>query len=77
MLSGVKRRISLLECSIQLPITAERLVALVEERVRLTGASFGDASQSLIVSLSDQDLDRLAEELGHRALRKDSNASTT
>jgi len=39
----------------------------VEERVRLTGASFDDASQSLIVSLSDQDLECLTEELEQRA----------
>jgi hypothetical protein len=77
MLSSAKRRISLLEHSIQLPITAQRFLVLVEERVRLTGASFDDASQSLIVSLNDQDLDCLAEEFERRGFGAVRNASTT
>jgi len=67
MLSSAKRRMLVLERSIHLPITAERYIACVQERVRLTGASFGDASQSVLVSLSDQDLDCLIEELEQRA----------
>jgi len=67
MLSSAKRRMLVLERSIHLPITAARFLSLVEERVRLTGASFDDASQSLIVSLSDQDLDCPTEELEQRA----------
>jgi len=67
MLSSAKRRMLVLERSIHLPITAARFLSLVEERVRLTGASFDDASQSLIVSLNDQDLYCLTEELEQRA----------
>jgi hypothetical protein len=33
MLQGTKRRLAMLERSIELPLTAERVVALVEERV--------------------------------------------
>jgi hypothetical protein len=68
MLSSAKRRMLVLERSIHLPITAERYLTLVEERVRLTGASHDDASQSVLVSLSDQDLDCLIKELEQRAL---------
>jgi hypothetical protein len=49
------------------PITAERFEALVEERMRFTGASVAAASRSLIVALSEQDLDRLSEKLMQRA----------
>lgn len=77
MLSSAKRRMLVLERSIHLPITAERFLALVEERVRLTGANFDEASQSVIVSLSDQDLDRLTEEFEHSAFRKNRSRSTT
>jgi hypothetical protein len=62
MLASTKRRMSILERSIQIPMTAERALALVQERVRLTGASLEDASQSVIRSLSARDMDRLAEE---------------
>jgi len=62
MLRSAIRRISALERSIRIPITAERFQALVEERMRLTGASLDDASQSLIIALSEQDLERLSEE---------------
>jgi hypothetical protein len=43
MLSSTKRRMSVLERSIQIPITAEIFVARVQERARLTGASFEEA----------------------------------
>jgi hypothetical protein len=66
MLSSAKRRISLLERSIQLSMTAERFSALVEERMRLTGMGFEEASQSLIDSLSVENLDRLEKELVRR-----------
>ncbi len=45
-----------------MPLTVERGLALVQERVRLTGASFEDACQSVLRSLSARDMDRLAEE---------------
>jgi hypothetical protein len=69
MLSSAKRRISILERSIQLPMTAERFAALVEERMRLTGMSIGEASQSLIAALSPENLGRLEKELLQRMQR--------
>jgi hypothetical protein len=53
---------SVLERSIQIPITADTLLTRAEERARLTGASFAEALQSLIVSLSTRDLEYVAEE---------------
>jgi hypothetical protein len=50
MLSSTKRRISLLERSIELPITAERFLASVQDRVRFTGESLDDAFRSLLIS---------------------------
>jgi hypothetical protein len=52
MLTSTKRRISILERSIELPITAERFLARAQERARLSGAIFEEARQSLLVSLN-------------------------
>jgi hypothetical protein len=52
MLSTAKRRIVVLERSIHIPMTGERFFDSVQERVRLTGASFHDATQSLFPSWS-------------------------
>jgi hypothetical protein len=43
MLSSAKRRMSALERSIHLPLTADRFLARVEEVIRLTGASSNEA----------------------------------
>jgi hypothetical protein len=53
---------SVLERSIQIPITAEVLLARAEERARLTGATFQEAFRSLIASLATRDLECVAEE---------------
>jgi hypothetical protein len=75
MLSSTKRRISLLERSIQLPMTAERFAALVEERMRFTGMSVEEASKSVIGSLSLENLDRIEKELSQRVFDNDLQAS--
>jgi hypothetical protein len=62
MLSSTKRRISTLERSIQVPMTAERFLARVEEFSRLTSATPDEAFQSVASSLDQPALDRLAEE---------------
>jgi hypothetical protein len=62
MLSSAKRRISILERSIQVPATTERFMARVAERVQLTGVSFEDALESMVVSLGDQELESLVRE---------------
>ena len=67
MLSSTKRRISVLERSMELPITAERFLARVQDRVRFTGESLDEAFRSLLIPLSVENLDRLEEELVQRA----------
>jgi len=62
LLSSTKRRMAVLERSIQIPITAKILMARAEERVRLTGASIEEAFQSRIPSLSTRDLECVLEE---------------
>ena len=52
MLQGTKRRLAMLERSIELPLTAERVLALVEERVRLTGASRNDVIDAMAASMT-------------------------
>jgi hypothetical protein len=47
-------------------MTVERFVISVQERARLTDASLGDAFRSLLVSLSDENLGRIEEELTKR-----------
>jgi hypothetical protein len=74
MLNNAKRRISVLERSIPLPITADRIMASAQERVRLTGASLDDALHSLMVSLSVEDLNRLVEEFLQNAYGDDVEA---
>lgn len=66
MLSSTKRRISVLERSIQLPMTAERFLASVQDSVRLSGASLEKVFRSSLSSLSDENLDRLEEEVIQR-----------
>ena len=52
MLQGTKRRLAMLERSIELPLTAERVLALVEERVRFTGASRNDVIDAMAASMT-------------------------
>ena len=66
MLNSTKHRIALLERSIELPITAERFLASVQDRVRLTGESLDEAFRSLLVPLSIENLNRLEEEIMQR-----------
>ena len=70
MLSSTKRRIALLERSIELPITEERFLAGVQNQVRLTGASFDEVLQSSLASLSNENLCRLEEEVTERLIRR-------
>jgi len=63
MLSSTKRRMSVLERSIHIPMTADRLLARVEEIVRLTGASTDEAFRSLMAPLKDHELNHLIEEI--------------
>jgi hypothetical protein len=63
MFSRTKRRMSVLERSIHIPMTADRFLARAEEVVRLTGSSIDEAFRSLVASLKDHELDHLTDEL--------------
>jgi hypothetical protein len=59
-------------------MTPERFLARAEELSRLTGTSYDDAFHSLAASLSEPDLDRLAEEFMQRTPRtKDGKPNLT
>ena len=68
MLSSTKRRIVLLERSIELPITEERFLAGVQNQVRLTGASFDDVLGSSLAALSYENLCRLEDDVTQRLI---------
>jgi len=73
MVAGHKRRMTNLEQLIRPPTTTARFFARVEAHARLTGQSLPAAMDSLVHTLSDQDLDRLiaeAEELMERHDRR-------
>jgi hypothetical protein len=63
MLQSAKRRLATLERSIELSLTGKRVLAQVQERVRLTGASFEEAADSIGESLSRDNLNRIVDEL--------------
>jgi hypothetical protein len=52
MLQSAKRRLAMLKRSIELPLSAERVLALVEERVRFTGASRNDVIDAMAASMT-------------------------
>jgi len=58
MLISTKRRMSALERSIHIPMTADRFLARVQEVVRLMGASTDEAFRSLMAPLKHHELDR-------------------
>jgi hypothetical protein len=75
MLQSAKRRLAMLERSIEVPLTAERVLALIEERVRLTGASRDDVIDALAGSMSSENLNRVADALVLRAFKADVEAA--
>jgi hypothetical protein len=62
MFSSTKRRMSVLERSIDISMAADRFEARVEEVVPLTGASTDEAFRSLMAPLKDHELEHLIEE---------------
>jgi len=74
LLSSAKRRMSALERSIHLPITADRFLARVEEVIRPTGASRDEAFRLLMDPLTEHELEHLIEELLERACGDDMEA---
>jgi hypothetical protein len=71
MLRSVRRRITILERSIPVPLTAAIFSARVEKHAHQTGASWDTAFQSLISKVSDDELDRLATEFERLAFGDD------
>jgi hypothetical protein len=74
MLSSANRRISILERSIQLPMTAERFAALVEDHMRLTGVNFEEAMDTVMRPFSIEKLDSLIDQLLDIAFGANSSA---
>ncbi len=75
MLQSAKRRLSVLERCIELPVTAERALALVEERVRLTGASRNDVIQALANSMTAEKRNSVVDALVLKAFQGDVEAA--
>jgi hypothetical protein len=63
MLEKAKRRLIMLERAIELPITAERFFAAVEDHMRLTGVNMQDAMIFVAEPFSAEKLDGVIEEL--------------
>ncbi len=61
--NSMKRRLTILERSIELTITADRFMRCVEDHMRLTGVNFEDAARSVMAPFSVQKLDSLVGEL--------------
>jgi hypothetical protein len=64
----------MLERSIPVPMTADLLLARAEKHVQRTGASLEAAIQSLVGSVTDDDLYRLAAEFERLAFGDDTAA---
>jgi hypothetical protein len=77
MLQGTKRRLAMLERSIELPLTAERVLALVEERVRLTGASRNDVIDAMAASMTSEKRHRVIDVLVLKAFKGNVEAAAT
>jgi hypothetical protein len=60
MQRGIGRRITMLERSIPVPMTADLFLARAEKHARRTGTSLETAIQSLVGSVTDDELDHLA-----------------
>src|SRR5271154_1597929 len=62
MLRSIERRISNLEASIPVPLTAERFVARANQHARRFGANVPSAIETLVKDLRDSELASLAVE---------------
>ena len=58
-----KRRLFALERSFPVPLTAQRYIEQVEQRMRRIGTTREEAAKSLLAELSNDDLRRLSAEL--------------
>ena len=74
MQRGIGRRITMLERSIPVPMTADLFLARAEAHARRTGTSLETAIQSLVGTVTDDDLDRLSAEFERIAFGDDTSA---
>jgi hypothetical protein len=74
MLEKAKRRLIMLERSIELPITAERFMTCVDDYMRLTGVNMQDAVNFVAEPYSGEKLDGLLEELLNAAFGTNTDA---
>ena len=71
MQRGIGRRITILERSIPVLMTADLFLARAEKHARRTGTNLETAIQSVVASVTDDDLDRLAAEFERMAFGDD------
>jgi DNA modification methylase len=71
---GLERRLSRLEESIPLPLTAERFVARAQRHARRTGASYDAAVETLARDLTDNELASVATEFDQMLYGSDTAA---
>jgi hypothetical protein len=71
MINNIRRRLSRVEESIPVPITAERFYSLACQHAKRTGGSVESAVAVLAKNLSDSDLDSVASEFERIAFGDD------
>jgi len=74
MLSSIRRRLSRVEESLPLPVTAERFYARAQRLARRTGGRVWDAIATLAKDLSDGELDSITAEFERLAFGSDTAA---
>jgi hypothetical protein len=74
MLSSIKRRLSRVEESLPVPVTAERFYARAQQYAKRTGVSVEDAIGILAKDLSDKELDSITTEFEQVAFGSDTAA---
>jgi hypothetical protein len=71
MLSSIRRRLTRVEVSLPVPMTAERFYARAQRHANRTGGSLGDAIATLVKDLSDNELDSISAEFERLAFGSD------
>jgi hypothetical protein len=74
MLEKTKRRLTTLERSIELPITAERFMTSVNDHMRLMGVNMEDAVRFVAKPFSAEKLDGVVEKLLNAAFGANTDA---
>jgi hypothetical protein len=74
MLSSIRRRLSRVEESLPIPITAERFYARAQLQAKRTGGTVGDAIGTLAMDLSDGELESITTQFEQLAFGSDTAA---